>query len=281
MLCGLLLVAVLCSGQTPAVKQLVERLGAEADEFERSAHRVVGMETLKQTVPAGFHVSRRGIETKVPEHSRVIVSQYSYIPVDEKGGSLREARNILTVDGLQWNKKQPLDSLAKAVTVRTDVQRRKLLEDFESHGLAGILTDSSQSILLFAQGNAGRYEFTYEGEDKDEIGVPLYVLRFQQIDGNQAFHVYENKGVVSDKLRGKVWFRKADLLPVKVGMETVRQLKQSKMRDTVVVSYAKSDFGFLLPAKVLHEQYENNFLNVVDAFDYSDFRQIVSAPRSR
>lgn len=261
--------------QSSSARKLTERLGEEADSFEKSAHWVIGVETLQQTIPAGFQVSRRGIATKVPERKRVVVSQYSYVPVDEKGGSLREARNVLTVDGLRWNKKRSLEGLAHSLTARDDIQRRKSLEAFESHGLAGTVTDCSQAILLFARGNASKFEFSFEGSEQDEFGAPLEVYRFGQLDGNQAIRIFEGKTVLADKIRGKVWFRLSDQMPVRIGIETVRATQQSKMRDTIVVSYQRSDFGFLLPSRVLHEQYEDGNLNVIDAFEYSEFRQVL------
>lgn len=275
--------AVFCQADTLEVRrQMLARLGAEADKFERSAYRVAGLETLRQTLPAGIVVSKRGLQTRVPERNRVIVSQYGYVPVDEKGGSLKETRSVMTIDGLAWNKpKKGLDGIAQSITAKTDSQRRKLLEDFESHALQGFITDASQAILLFARGNSAKYEFLYDSAEPDDSGTPMIVYRFQQIEGPEAFRVYEGKQVLTDKIRGKLWVRASDALPMRLGLETVREIQRSKMRDTVVVSYQESEFGFLLPKTVLHEQYENGSLTVLDRFEYSSFKEILPSAHQR
>src|SRR5262245_44837145 len=146
---------ITCAGaQTPEdLRAVIQRLGREADLFDKSAHRVAGIETLRQTLPKGSRVStsRTGVETVLPEKKREIVSEYGFIALDERGGWLKEIRRVLTVDGLEWKKgKQGLDSLARTLAASDDRKKRSLLESYESYGLQGFITDLGQLILLFA-----------------------------------------------------------------------------------------------------------------------------------
>ena len=79
-------------GAAPTTEQtraVLARLGREADQFERNAHRFVGVETLEQVQPEGtrYSVSKRGVETRLPATKNVVVSEYGFISSDEPGGS--------------------------------------------------------------------------------------------------------------------------------------------------------------------------------------------------
>ena len=99
LLCDLVRSSLLLSGisivaQTTADHQAVFlQLGREADQFERSAHRVVGRERLKQTVPDGVRMGTgmRGIETRLPGYTREMISQYGFVSMDEPGGAIQRS----------------------------------------------------------------------------------------------------------------------------------------------------------------------------------------------
>jgi hypothetical protein len=279
-LAALALLGTSIVAQTAAEHQAVlERLGREADAFERNAFRVTGTETLRQTVPAGVRFSRgpRGILTSLPERTVEIVSQYGFISVDERGGSLKEVRSVLKVDGLVWNKRpQSLAQLARELAARDEKARRKSLENFESHGLYGFVSDLGQLILLFARGNAAKYEIAFDRAD--EAGN--WVYRYAQLDGHEAFTVYgEGDEPTRQKLKGRIWVQPADKLPVRVSIDVDREVDSVRLRDVSTVEYAESQFGCLLPARVVHQQFEGTLLLVTDVFEYSDFRQTL--PRGR
>jgi hypothetical protein len=147
--------AACLSARTPeALRAVIEKLGREADLFDKSAHRVAGVETLRQAMAKGSLMSRnsRGVEVSVPQEVREIVSEYGFIGVDERGGWLKEVRMIRTVNGLPWKKGKGLKSLAESLSATDDKKKRSLLEDFERMGLEGFITDLGQLILLFARG---------------------------------------------------------------------------------------------------------------------------------
>jgi hypothetical protein len=270
------LAAVCASAQSPgAAQRVAERLAKEADLFDRSAHRVAGVETLRQTLPKGSRVARgkRGVETVLPEQVREVVSEYGFMAVDERGGSLKEVRMVQTVDGQRWSKgNKGLDSLAKTLSATDDKKKRSLLEGFEGFGLQGFVSDLGQLILLFSRGLASNYEIRYFGKDMDE---PLEMYEYTQLGGADALTVYEGKAPLRLKLQGKIWVRPSDMLPVKLSVENVREEKKSIIRDISVVEYVPSEFGFLLPKRIVHQQFVGEHLFVEDDFHYRDFKQVL------
>src|SRR4051812_12296679 len=152
---ALLLLSPALRGQTPPDhKKVIERLGAEADAFERTAYRIAGRETLKQTVPDGVRLGQglHGTVTRLPGYTRTVVSEYGFVSVDVPGGAIREVRRVLTIDGLRWNKEtKSLKQLARDIRAGDDRSRQRTLEGFEEHGLTGFVSDLGQLLLLFAR----------------------------------------------------------------------------------------------------------------------------------
>ena len=264
--------------QTRAV---LNRLSQEADDFEANAHRVVGVETLKQTQPEGtrFGLSQRGVETKLPGVSHEIVSEYGFISSDEPGGSLKEVRAVQMVDGLQWKRgKKELKDLANGIAVQDARNRAKSLERFEDYGLRGFLSDTGQLILLFARRGIEKYEFTFDRQYIDPTG-PVWIYRYRQIDGPQAFTIYGGKEPVRQRLTGEVWLSAGDGLPVRVTLNSDHVRKESTVRDITAVQYQMSEWGFVLPWRIEHRQFVDQELFVLDEFTYDRFKVVLPGKR--
>jgi hypothetical protein len=276
----LLLAGIPIVAQTAQDHQaVVARLGKEADLFERSAHRVAGTETLKQTVPAGVRFTRnsRGIETSLPAAEREIVSDYGFISVDEPGGAIQEIRRVRKIDGQVWNRKTTsLADLAREITSGDDKGKRRRLERFEEFGLHGFISDLGQLILLFARGNAARYEIRFEGTD--DIGYHTY--RYQQLDGKEAFTVFgEGREPTRQRLQGRIWVNPIDKMPAGISIEADRLVEKVSVRDVSRVDYKMSSLGFLLPSRIVHQQFVGGKLYVTDEFLYSNFREVTRRVR--
>jgi hypothetical protein len=272
--------ALAASGDTH--KRAVERLGKEADLFERSAHRVAGVETLRQRLPKGTRTdrSRRGIETGMPEVTHEITSDYGFVSLDQPGGSLKEVRIVRKVNGEVWNKgTKGLDSLAEVLTARDEKQKRRLLEGFESFGLRGFVTDLGQLILLFSRGRTSAYEITFDRKEKDAILGPVLMYKYQQLDGPEALTIYEGDEAVRQKLAGTIWFDAQDYTPLRISLHADREMEHSRIRDDAYVDYRMSRFGFLLPSKVSHYQFVDGKLFVEDVFTYADFKEVLPGGR--
>jgi hypothetical protein len=277
--CAVLL-SVRAAGQTPeALNAVIQRLSKEADLFDRQAHRVAGIETLRQTLPKGSRVTKgkRGVEVALPEQKREIVSEYGFIGLDERGGWLKEVRIVRTVDGAKWKKgNKGLDSLARMLSASDDKKKKSLLESFERFGLHGFITDLGQLILLFARGLVSNYEVTFDSRDLGDPRRPLDVYRYTQLGGGDALTVYEGKAPLRLKLQGKIWVRSTEgHVPVRISIDNIRQENKNVIRDVSVVDYESTQFGFLLPAKIKHQQFVGDRLFVEDDFTYSDFKQVL------
>jgi hypothetical protein len=275
-----LLLAATGGAQTPnAARAMIDRLATEADLFDKSAHRISGVETLRQRLPKGSRISKtkRGLDVVLPEQTREIVSEYGFLALDERGGWLKEVRMVSSIDGSKWKRgNKGLDSLARTLSATDDKKKRTLLESFESFGLQGFVTDLGQLILLFARGLAANYEIRYERTDRGDPALPLAVYNYMQLGGTDALTVYEGKMPVRLKLQGKIWSRLSDGLPVRISVDSSREENRSIIRDLSVVDYEPSQFGFLLPKKIVHRQWVGDILFVEDNFSYSNYRQVLS-----
>src|SRR5688572_28854656 len=126
---ALLTASSACAQSPEALRAVLDRLGKEADLFDKRAHRVTGIETLRQTLPRGSRVSKsnRGVEVVLPEQTREIVSEYGFIALDEPGGWLKEVRMVVSVDGSKWKKgNKNLYSLARTLSANDDKKKRSL-----------------------------------------------------------------------------------------------------------------------------------------------------------
>jgi hypothetical protein len=277
---ALLLAGISIVAQTTTDHQAVfANLGKQADFFERSAYRVVGRERLTQTVPDGVRIGRgmRGIETRLPGFKREVVSQYGFVSLDEPGGSIKEVRHVLTIDGKRWNKNtKSLSSLAQEITSRDEKGKRRQLERFEEYGLHGFVSDLGQLILLFARGGTARYELRYDHTDDDGS----WVYTYQQLDGKEALTIYgEGNEPTRQRLKGRIWVKPATRLPQRISLESEREIEKIQVRDTSTVDYAASKFGFLLPSKIVHQQFVGRTLYVTDEFEYTQFREVLPKVR--
>ncbi|MBC7927711.1 MAG: hypothetical protein H7039_18860 [Bryobacteraceae bacterium] len=278
----LLLSVPVVLGQPPVDhKTFITRLGAEADAFERTAYRIGGRETLTQTVPNGVRIVRnlRGVYTKLPGYTREIVSEYGYVSVDMRGGSLREVRRVLLIDGQRWNKdSRSLKTLARDLAAGDDKARQRSLERMEEFGLNGFVSDLGQLILLFARGGALRYEFQFEKVEED--GTVAFT--YQQLDGPEAVTVYgETPQPIRQKLKGHIWVQQTSGLPLRISLESTRESEGQFLRDRSVVEYAQSSYGILLPLHIRHQQHSGATLLVTDEFDYSGWKQFIAPAATR
>ncbi len=265
------------SGKSSPVdlKKMIARLGAEADAFERTAYRIAGRELLKQTVPNGVRMGRglRGTFIKLPGYSREIVSEYGFVSVDAPGGSVREVRRVLMVDGQKWQKEsKSLKALARDMMAVDDKARQRSLERFEEFGLTGFITDLGQLILLFARGNAAHFEFVYESAEADGT----LVFTYQQVDGAEAVTIYGETSIpVKQKMHGRLWIQPYTLLPLRMSLDSQREYESQWLVDRSLVEYAPSKFGLLLPMRIRHDQHYGQTLLVTDDFDYSEWKQVL------
>lgn len=280
------IVSILCCagawGQTPEGKRdALLRLVKEADTFAARATEFAGKETLQQTTldVKNFALGPKNGQMWPPVIKKRIVSEYGFLRLGPE--SLREMRQILTVDGNPpKHKSKDLDSIALA-TQTSDKDRQKMLESFERNGLRGIATDFGPVILMFASGHSDRFEILFHRQEQMD-GVDAWVFRFAQLDGPGGITIYEKGRPIRQKLMGELWFRATDYLPMRIVLDSHHEgNKGEKMRDISYVEYKMSEFGVLLPSRVVHQSWVEKRVDVEDLFTYSDYRQLASTEKSK
>jgi hypothetical protein len=264
-------------GQKDALRRLVH----EADAFAAKAPEFVGKETLQQTTldVKNYALGPKPGQNWPPVIKKRIVSEYGFLRLGPE--SVREMRQVLTVDG-KPPKHSPkgLNSIALA-TQTSDKDRQKMLESFERNGLRGIATDFGPVLLIFAKGHSDRFEMLFNRlEQMDEIDT--WVFRFAQIDGPGGMTIYEKGRPIKQRLAGELWVRATDYLPMRIILDSHHDgPKNEKMRDLSYVEYKMSEFGVLLPSRVVHQSWIEKRVDVEDLFTYSDYRRLPIAETAK
>ncbi|HWR49991.1 MAG TPA: hypothetical protein VN428_02720, partial [Bryobacteraceae bacterium] len=163
---------VLACGAAQDIPALLGRLTEEAQVFGQLAPKVLARETLvqraREDAGRGFpiRIGRSAQEPPQPEYRRrEIVSEYGFASIKAGSGALHEFRQVITVDGRRIaTEEKARESLTAGLKSASDRTRKRMLEQFEKHGLKGAASDFGQLILLFTRRRLADYEFTSAGE---------------------------------------------------------------------------------------------------------------------
>lgn len=274
-----LALALPCLGDTPTQK-LLERLAEEASAFEQTAPNLISEETLRQRALAlqkrRFH-PRIGAEANQPPpgpewQKREILSEYAFASVGDPP-SIREIRKVLAVDGKTVNTSdRALRDLMRTLKASDAKARKKLLEDFEKHGLVGTLTDFGQILLLFSRRNQEQYDFW--GGDERLLGAErCLVFSYRQHDGPGALTIYYSKGTVQPRAIGEIWVTRDAYRLARITIKSVRVDSKSSVRDEAQVDYGMTSAGVLAPVSVTHHEFRDGGVTAENLFTYSSFRR--------
>jgi hypothetical protein len=276
----LLMVPLAAGAQPPALlDKALSRLSEEAEVFSQAARRTVGKEVLHQKAmmaPGRFRIRVGEAARKAEEprwQVREVISEYGFSSLKDAPEALHEFRQVISVDGRpQSEGDKARDVLVRGVVSEDDRLKQKMLRDFEKHGLRGAAFDFGQLILLFTRGNLINFRFTPAGSGR--IGADAAVIyAFRQTQGHQALTVFEGREAIRVPLEGTIWFRKSDLVPLRIILVTERAEKDRRVRDQAVVEYFVTARGSVMPASVVHKQWVNSQIVVENRFQYSDFRR--------
>ncbi len=259
--------------------KILARVAEEAEAFRRLAPDVLGEETLKQRARKGVsrfrpHIGSGGEKLSAPKYAtKQIVSEYGYSAFSEAPDSLHEFREVVSVDGRAIKAREKArQTLAEGMRSQDDRLKKRLLEEFERHGLTGAVSDFGQLILLFGQRRLEKYEFQFAG--KARVGPDEAIaLSFRQTGDQGGVTIFENRKVVRRPLQGELWVRETDFLPLRIKLVTVRERDRYVIRDEATVDYAMTGHGALMPASVVHRQYAADQLMVENLFQYGTFRK--------
>jgi len=273
-------VALLLAAQIPAG---LERLAEEAEAFAQAASKVVGEETLRQRAlkPARFRprIGQAALEIPKPEYrEREIKSEFGYASI---GGQWHEARQVESVDGRTIAARgKARTKLAMGIRSDDDVVKRRLLEDLERHGLEGSATDFTLTLLLFRASSLSKYRWKRLGEER--LGVDAAtVFEFDQIAGGEAFTIFERREALRSALKGRIWLRKKDGVPLKIELAAATPAEEkaedpTPLLDLARVEYMPSPSGTLLPVAALHRRTRGTLLIAENHFAYGGFKRFSS-----
>lgn len=269
--------ALTAAAQEGTLEKALARVAEEAEAFRSAAPKVLGEETLRQRAVsklARFR-PRIGGDTKPPEvkyKTREIVSEYSFSTLRESPNVLHEFREVVAVDGRPVKTREMARrTLTLGVTSQDDRVKKKMLENFEKHGLVGAATDFGQVILLFGKRRFDDYQFAFAGKsrirEQDVIG-----FSFRQREGKESMTIFEGRRVIRRPLQGELWVRETDYLPVRVVLSALHEQGANTAVDEATVDYSMSKYGALLPDSVVHRQRVAGQVVVENAFQYASYR---------
>jgi len=247
----------------------------EAEVFAQLAQKIIGQESLEQIAlqpPPRFQV--RGEPPQLRYQTRHIVSEYGYSTFRDDPGNLHEMRQVLTVDGRKVKAAGKLrETLTMGLKTDTDKVKKRMLKEFESFGLREFASDFGQLLLLFTRRQIENYQFRHVGEQF--LGAEAAVVfSFAQKNGDSAMTVFEGRQMVRHTLRGQLWLRKTDGVPLRVTLDAERkQDQQPTIQYRAVVDYQLSAHGLLLPAAVNYAETLHGHRLIENRFRYADFKR--------
>jgi hypothetical protein len=281
-LCCALAVALACSAraqQNADLQAMLNRVSEEAEVFAYSARAVLSEETLRQKARKGAVRFRPRIgeaATKLPKEefqTREIVSEYGYSSFKDSPAALHEFRTITSVDGKKVaTQEKARRTLTMGMRSNDDGVKKRMLQDFEKHGLIGAATDFGQLILLFSKRRLKDYEFEIKGRDRIGADTAI-VIAFHQNEGKEALTVFAHNAALRNTLQGFLWVRLPDYLPLRIRLLTSRKEGPFIMNTEGTVDYAMSTHGCLLPASVVHRDVIGDKLITENIFQYTPFRK--------
>lgn len=274
---ALLSLAATAAAQT--LPEIVSRVSEEAEVFRRVAPQVLSEETLTQRAlkgPGRFHprVGAAAAKPLVPTwQTREIISEYSYGTLKDAPGSLHEFRQVTAVDGQAVSSTAAArHSLALGLASSDDHAKKRMLEQFQKYGLADAAVDFGPLLLLFTKRQAGNYRFELAGEDR--IGADqAKIVTYTQVAGPDRMLVFQGHRAIHQPIRGRIYARVPDGLPLRITIVESRQGGKQTFRDEATVDYTLNANGFVAPAAVTHRGFAGDQLTVEDEFRYAPFKK--------
>lgn len=265
--------------QDNRLTQPLQRVAAVAGLFAQTAQQYISQETLRQRVIRGDSIRKKKGDTVplasgTPQYNRrEIVSYYAFTTIG-KSPVIHELRQILTVDKDRLAKDfEGRNVFRNALLSRDDDVKNKLLNGFEPEALNGVAMDLGQMILLFDASGIKNFTFDYDREETIR-GISTMVIRYSQKAGDESVHIIDRGKKAKVALRGWLWVRLPDFLPVGMTMISSRTEKKHQIRDEAEVDYFENPDGALLPSAVLHRRYEDDILAAEDDFRYTNWQSL-------
>ncbi|MBL8227926.1 MAG: hypothetical protein JNL98_05595 [Bryobacterales bacterium] len=257
----------------PGHEPVFLRLAEEAEAFARTATKVVGQEKLEQVAADVLpRFQMRGAKPHTPFKTRQIVSEYAFSTLPDDPGNLHELRQVLTVDGKRVKAPGKMrETLTMGQKTEADKAKKRMLKEFESYGLREAATDFGQMILLFTQRSQANFKFA-PARTENIAADSAIVFVFEQKAGDSAMTVFEGRNVARIPLRGELFLRARDGVPLRITLDFTETVKDVPLRRYAIVDYQISAHGFVLPVSVIYSESASGKMLVENRFQYTDFK---------
>ncbi|MCP5110730.1 MAG: hypothetical protein GY953_07845 [bacterium] len=272
-------VACAAAGQAPErLERILDRVSEEAAAFSNFAPRIIGRETLRQKAvkPRRRFRIRIGKDAAKPPplryQTREIVSEYGFTTFREAPGSLHELRTVVSVDGRQVVKGgKARETLTLGISKPDDKVKKRLLREFQKHGLSSAATDFGQLVMLFERRQLGdyRFELAREGFLGAERAV---VIRYQQLQGPDSVTIFEGRRAIKARLEGELWVRASDYVPLRITTVTTIAENKHTIQHRGAVDYFSGRYGAVLPASVRYKKLVDGQPVVENVATYSGYQ---------
>ena len=283
---GMLALTALHSQNKPVAEdrlaRALNRLSEEAEVFAREAPMMISQETLRQHAlrsQSRFRPRIGGEALKPPPliyQDRILISEYGFATLQDSPGVVREMRRVVSVDDKKVETAEKArQNLTLGLKSDNDRAKKKILQDFEKHGLIGAAVDFGQILLQFRRRNLSKYKFEWKGETRTGPDV-VSILAFQQQSGPGEMTLYQGNSANRVELSGEIWVRKNDFLPLRILLTTERKDKEIVTRHTASVDYQQTPFGTLAPVAVKHQEIVNRILKTENIYEYTPFRKFAA-----
>jgi hypothetical protein len=275
----LLLFACLLPLHAQSITSLLARVSEEADTFHQNIVKALTEETLDQRTAIAPHtfLPRIGKGATAAPRTRIqvrhIVSEYTVGTFRQTGTpDLHEFRQVVSVDG------RPVQSAAEArhalslgMQSEDDRLRKRMLENFASHGLVDVATDYGLILLEFSRRNLPNLAFSL-GPERRLGTAAILTINWTQKSAAEGQLTFSGRRTVRTPLSGILWIRKSDGLPLRIETWADYTDAHHKIRDHATVDYTMSPHGFLTPVSVLHRHLVDGNLITENAYTYRPFK---------
>jgi hypothetical protein len=205
--------------------------------------------------------------------TREIVSEYSVGTLKQTDTDrLMEFRQVVSVDGKPvQTRENARTALVIGLRSAEDRARKRMLEEYERHGLVGAVTDFGILLLLFTK--RGIADLTLAPKGLTMVGADqALVFEYTQKSGDTGFSDFSRRRAVRYPLHGLLYLRLRDGLPLRVTCAIQRNEDKHNYVDEGSVEYSLSAHGFLAPVSVVHRRYVDRQLTIENRFTYAPFR---------
>ncbi len=256
------------------------RLASQAQSFAEQLPNLIGTETLEQksisyATRMRIRVGEAALKPVPPKiRERRIRSEMGFVLRGKEAPVWSELRKVMDVDGKQVTApKKARERLAFGLKSDDERERLRMMEEFMRYGLDGLATDYSLTLLLFRFGDIDKMRFVATGTSEFSGADRVNAYQFSRADTEAGVTVFDGKQAIKQPLRGTIWLRAGDLVPLKI--QLLSRLVQDKtvIDDEGLVEYQLSRYGAVVPRAVLYQRKVNGVLVLETRYEYKDFQK--------